>query len=587
MAKPRTRPPKERKVLEPLSAEGDSKFARALGSVDGRTREAGLQALAVWLSRRQEVDRLDLLKLWKGLFYTFWHSDQPTAQSALAERLADLLLVLPPLVSDLFYETFVQTMRREWFGIDRLRMDKFMMLVRKFLFGLLRRFRQEQWDPAVIRKTTSFWLEEILLPTDTLSATGFAYHLTDLLLPELQRVVTSAAEQPSAVALAALLEPFCQALAQTGNPALQFRLRHGVFLTMLKEIQNPSPHQPLRHLAITDFAAHMFDLGAAVETRRKNRELCYDLSSRFEGITPGKPTAAPSDDSSNRSAGAVLGGSDSAPASAKVLATPSSDASAKKKKKRDAAAVDAPNGHAAVTPSTLGKSAKKKKKVQAEPEPAAASPLGPAPTATNGHARASMSGPEPTDTPAAGPVAASAEPSSATTPLFSAKSKKKAPAVAAAVTQKAAAPATGKTTPAAPAAVSVKSMAAASTAKAGKAATAMASPPRTPTVPAAPHDTPDTLAKKNVRFSLRRNLVMTIGEPPAPSEVRTPPSSKPKGPALKKASSLGSAPGRLTGKSGGAARRLSMQGMGTSASGGKPGKGRSSLGPRPRAADFF
>lgn len=67
-------------MLEPLSAEGDSKFARALGSVDGRTREAGLQALAVWLSRRQEVDRLDLLKLWKGLFYTFWHSDQPTAQ---------------------------------------------------------------------------------------------------------------------------------------------------------------------------------------------------------------------------------------------------------------------------------------------------------------------------------------------------------------------------------------------------------------------------------------------------------------------------------------------------------------------------
>lgn len=73
-------------MLEPLSAEGDSKFARALGSVDGRTREAGLQALAVWLSRRQEVDRLDLLKLWKGLFYTFWHSDQPTTQVSEARR---------------------------------------------------------------------------------------------------------------------------------------------------------------------------------------------------------------------------------------------------------------------------------------------------------------------------------------------------------------------------------------------------------------------------------------------------------------------------------------------------------------------
>jgi hypothetical protein len=46
-------------------------------------------------------------------------------------------------------------------------------------------------------------------------------------------------------------------------------------------------------------------------------------------------------------------------------------------------------------------------------------------------------------------------------------------------------------------------------------------------------------SKKNVRFSLKRNLVMTIGQPPAPADVRTPPSSKPKGPALKKVSTLG------------------------------------------------
>lgn len=51
----------------------------------------------------------------------------------------------------------------------------------------------------------------------------------------------------------------------------------------------------------------------------------------------------------------------------------------------------------------------------------------------------------------------------------------------------------------------------------------------------------DTAARrKSVRFSLKRNLVMTIGQPPLPADVRTPPTSKPKGPALKRSSGLAS-----------------------------------------------
>lgn len=275
-----------------------------------------------------------------------------SSQAALAERLSELLLVLPPEVrgwgggfcrpvpagglvsagglpvrardrpatadlrssavmtlspplcrqtSALYYAAFIGTMRREWFGIDRLRMDKFMMLVRKFFFKLLQRFCRNGWcgacwlwrgwgqgldfhraarpgphhtnplpgrclvrhaggfvrpaacwahaagtaawthaqplsairRPAVcrraeeVRELTGIWLEQVLLPEDTLAATGFAYHLIDLLIPELQRAVTSAEQRPPAAALALLLEPFCQALARGNNPTLLNRLRCG------------------------------------------------------------------------------------------------------------------------------------------------------------------------------------------------------------------------------------------------------------------------------------------------------------------------------------------------------------------------
>lgn len=60
--------------------------------------------------------------------------------------------------------------------------------------------------------------------------------------------------------------------------------------------------------------------------------------------------------------------------------------------------------------------------------------------------------------------------------------------------------------------------------------------------------------KNRVRFSLKRNLVNVIGQPPKPEDVRTPPTSKPKGPALKKHSAFGgpaSAPERLLTRAGG------------------------------------
>lgn len=65
---------------ERTSLEQDSKFARALGSSDFHTREAGLRALTTWLSRKHDIEELELLKLWKGVFYCFWHSDKAAVQ---------------------------------------------------------------------------------------------------------------------------------------------------------------------------------------------------------------------------------------------------------------------------------------------------------------------------------------------------------------------------------------------------------------------------------------------------------------------------------------------------------------------------
>lgn len=80
---------KLRKGLEPVSivedGGGNCKFARALGSVDWHTREQGLQALTTWLTRTTPTEA-DLTKIWKALFFCFWHSDKSHVQVSAHAR---------------------------------------------------------------------------------------------------------------------------------------------------------------------------------------------------------------------------------------------------------------------------------------------------------------------------------------------------------------------------------------------------------------------------------------------------------------------------------------------------------------------
>jgi ribosomal RNA-processing protein 1 len=78
---------KVKPVLEEVPENGNdsqSKFARALASTDYQTREKGLQALTLWMVHRPEISEKEMLRIWKGLFYCFWHADKAPVQVSRA-----------------------------------------------------------------------------------------------------------------------------------------------------------------------------------------------------------------------------------------------------------------------------------------------------------------------------------------------------------------------------------------------------------------------------------------------------------------------------------------------------------------------
>ncbi|KAI0009684.1 hypothetical protein F4779DRAFT_356567 [Xylariaceae sp. FL0662B] len=141
--------------------EAHMPFIKHLASSDRKTRTTALTTLRTFLSAPSTARRLgplDHLKLWKGLFYSLWMCDRPQPQQRLCGELAGLVDVLPTttttsaaaaaaaaasdddvndggvvVVVSAFLAAFWATMAREWTAIDVLRMEKFLLLVRRVL----------------------------------------------------------------------------------------------------------------------------------------------------------------------------------------------------------------------------------------------------------------------------------------------------------------------------------------------------------------------------------------------------------------------------------------------------------------------
>ncbi|EEH08320.1 conserved hypothetical protein [Histoplasma capsulatum G186AR] len=109
-------------------------FIRELASSDKRTRDKALESLTRFIQSRRDLQLVELLKIWKGLFFCFYHSDRPLTQQSFARSLSFTLVPsLPAQTLQPFLRAFWITMSRDFHSLDRLRLDKYLYLIRCYV----------------------------------------------------------------------------------------------------------------------------------------------------------------------------------------------------------------------------------------------------------------------------------------------------------------------------------------------------------------------------------------------------------------------------------------------------------------------
>lgn len=132
--------------------------------------------------------------------------DRPRPQAALCSDLASLIDILPPETVIPFLRAFWHTMAREWTNIDVLRMEKFLLLVRRYVGGTFSYLRDKGWETELLEGHMGLFKEVPLNVEDVKLPTGMRYHVIDVYVDELEKVGALEADAAD-VPLQKLLEP--------------------------------------------------------------------------------------------------------------------------------------------------------------------------------------------------------------------------------------------------------------------------------------------------------------------------------------------------------------------------------------------
>ncbi|XP_051009318.1 ribosomal RNA processing protein 1 homolog A isoform X2 [Acomys russatus] len=174
----------------------------------------------------------ELLKVWKGLFYCMWMQDKPLQQEELGRTISQLIHAFQTTEAQhLFLRAFWQTMIREWVGIDRLRLDKFYMLMRMVLSESLKAVKTQGWEERQIEQLLELLTTEILNP-DSQAPNGVKSHFLEIFLEELTKV--GAAELTADQNLQ-FIDPFCRIAAHTKDSLVLNKITRSILETIVEQ----------------------------------------------------------------------------------------------------------------------------------------------------------------------------------------------------------------------------------------------------------------------------------------------------------------------------------------------------------------
>mmetsp|Transcript_95753 Transcript_95753/g.166357 ORF Transcript_95753/g.166357 Transcript_95753/m.166357 type:complete len:398 (+) Transcript_95753:83-1276(+) len=267
MASPKPAAPADAPAREALPVN----FGKRLAHTDKPVRDRGFKTLKKWLQKHHDLERLEYMKLWKGLYFGMWMADKRLVQQELAVNTALLLNDVPVLKQAMWIDTFWETMQAHWEKLDIHRISKFLLFVRIIVAEAFKAVRLSGWQIAEVRTLSQTFTRRIPKSAQegpNAPSLGLLLQFTRIFWDEIQPQL-EAKPRASKKAVLELLEPFC-VLAEGSTIDSLVRSIH-------EHILRKAPHELLNPLT-----ARVLDGAGKESVRKGNRQALYDTADALE-----------------------------------------------------------------------------------------------------------------------------------------------------------------------------------------------------------------------------------------------------------------------------------------------------------------
>ncbi|VDK75313.1 unnamed protein product [Onchocerca ochengi] len=275
-------------------------FAQKLASGEPITRRRAFRTLCDWIqaeSAKQEFDDKAMVHLTKGLHYVMWMQDKMLWQEHLADNIASLLnLFEREEESVLFVKCMLVTISNEWPRIDRWRMDKFLMLIRRLVRALFLRLRSKNWK----KRITDMYMKafkDCVISNDKSFSEALKFHFASIYLDEIDGAGGLRPDQ-----VTELLKPYTELLADgTLSNYLFDSIVQEIFLTILhqyaeEKVAKSGTDEPAVEIAsgqgikfdYGEISKLLFEIGKKPGVKSVRRKRLYAVSKKFKAAENGE-----------------------------------------------------------------------------------------------------------------------------------------------------------------------------------------------------------------------------------------------------------------------------------------------------------
>ena len=215
-------------LQESFSFDTDQKkLACSLVHPEKDVRDATIANMANYLANTTSVSDLNMLKLWKALYYCLWLTDKEPMQQEVCSNISKLIHVFPKLSLTIqFIKTFYVTILREWTLVDQWRVNKLYILMRYILREIFTYIVEKNYSSSKMEAIVNCLRDEVLTKTPN----GIRFHMTDIYLEELVSVTKGSI---NSTRFLVFIQPYLTALTMLQDAPFYDRIINKIFTEYL------------------------------------------------------------------------------------------------------------------------------------------------------------------------------------------------------------------------------------------------------------------------------------------------------------------------------------------------------------------